>query len=224
VGGPSRSQRNTQRETQPTHWGNNFVASAERRQREVGTAMSSFCKDCGKPLPPYSEFDVCWQHGGPPPSNAIDRCPVCRKPILADSTKCRFCGELLKMEVLLSPPPSTPNVMPPQTCTSSSVDQYEIALLNRLTPEQRSFFQAEFNATKKSETTGVVLALFLGGVGAHHFYMRRPVLGATYALLFWTFIPTVISFIECFLMPSQVRNWNDRKALEIVQKASLLHS
>jgi len=44
--------------------------------------------------------------------------------------------------------------------------------------------------------TAALLALFLGGIGAHKFYLGRTGIGILYLLFFWTFIPALISFIE----------------------------
>ena len=44
-----------------------------------------------------------------------------------------------------------------------------------MTQSQQLFFQAEFNAVRKSESTAVVLALFLSAVGAHQFYLLSPI-------------------------------------------------
>ena len=41
-----------------------------------------------------------------------------------------------------------------------------------------------------------VLALFLGGLGIHHFYLGNKVRGLIYLLLCWTFIPAIIAFVE----------------------------
>lgn len=76
------------------------------------------------------------------------------------------------------------------------------------TDEQRALYYAHMSAWQKDEVVGVLLALFLGTFGAHHFYLRRPGLGILYCCLFWTGIPTVVSFIECFFMPSRVRQFN----------------
>ncbi|MEI6541489.1 MAG: NINE protein [Planctomycetota bacterium] len=38
--------------------------------------------------------------------------------------------------------------------------------------------------------------MLLGGIGAHHFYLGRPILGVIYLLFCWTFIPALIAFIE----------------------------
>jgi TM2 domain-containing membrane protein YozV/RNA polymerase subunit RPABC4/transcription elongation factor Spt4 len=48
----------------------------------------------------------------------------------------------------------------------------------------------------KSRTTAAVLAIFLGGVGAHKFYLGKPIYGIAYALFVLTFIPAFIGLIE----------------------------
>jgi TM2 domain-containing membrane protein YozV len=48
----------------------------------------------------------------------------------------------------------------------------------------------------KSRSAAVVLALLLGGLGMHKFYLNRPGAGAMYVLFCWTFIPAVVSLIE----------------------------
>lgn len=74
--------------------------------------------------------------------------------------------------------------------------------------EQRALYYAHMSAWQKDEVVGVLLALFLGTFGAHHFYMRRPGLGILYIVFSWTGIPTIISLIECFFMPGRVRQYN----------------
>lgn len=41
-----------------------------------------------------------------------------------------------------------------------------------------------------------VLALLLGGIGVHKFYLGRTKQGIAFLLLFWTGIPAIIAFIE----------------------------
>ena len=43
----------------------------------------------------------------------------------------------------------------------------EAALMKDLTDQERLMFQTEMGTRRKNPTTGVVLALFLGGFGAH---------------------------------------------------------
>jgi len=42
----------------------------------------------------------------------------------------------------------------------------------------------------------VLLAFFLGGIGAHKFYLGRVGQGILYLLFCWTFIPAIIAFVE----------------------------
>jgi len=51
----------------------------------------------------------------------------------------------------------------------------------------------------KSKTTAGLLALFLGGFGAHHFYLGQIGLGILYLLFFWTFIPAIVAFFEALV-------------------------
>lgn len=52
---------------------------------------------------------------------------------------------------------------------------------------------------RKSRVAAVLLALFLGGLGIHKFYLGRPGWGILYILFCWTFIPTIIAFIEAIV-------------------------
>jgi TM2 domain-containing membrane protein YozV len=81
-----------------------------------------------------------------------------------------------------------------------------------LTDEQRAVFYAQMSVIQKDEVVGVLLALFLGTFGAHHFYLRRNGLGIMYVLFFWTGIPSLAGFIECFFMPGRVRQFNAEQA------------
>ena len=51
----------------------------------------------------------------------------------------------------------------------------------------------------KSKTTAGVLALFLGGLGIHKFYLGKGIQGIIYLLLCWTFIPSIIAFFEAIV-------------------------
>lgn len=52
----------------------------------------------------------------------------------------------------------------------------------------------------KSKSTAAILAFFLGGIGAHKFYLGQTVWGLLYLFFFWTFIPTLVAFIEFFVL------------------------
>ncbi len=54
-------------------------------------------------------------------------------------------------------------------------------------------------AGKKSKTTAILLALFLGGFGAHKFYLGKTGMGVLYLLFFWTFIPSIAALVELII-------------------------
>lgn len=81
-----------------------------------------------------------------------------------------------------------------------------------MSTRQRAWFYAEYEQARKDETLGVLLALFLGCFGIHHFYLRRNGLGVFYLLICWTGISAILGFIECFFMPSRVRDYNSAQA------------
>ncbi|NOU94675.1 NINE protein [Paenibacillus sp. LMG 31456] len=49
---------------------------------------------------------------------------------------------------------------------------------------------------RKSKTTAGILAILLGGLGVHKFYLGKVGWGIVYLLFCWTYIPALIGFIE----------------------------
>jgi TM2 domain-containing membrane protein YozV len=49
---------------------------------------------------------------------------------------------------------------------------------------------------EKSRMAAALLAFFLGGFGAHKFYLGKIGLGFLYLVFCWTLIPAIIAFIE----------------------------
>ena len=84
-----------------------------------------------------------------------------------------------------------------------------------MTGQQRAWFYAEYERAHKDEVVGVLLALFLGDFGIHHFYLRRNTAGIIYLIFFWTSIPAILGLIECFFMPGRVRQYNAMQAIYI---------
>jgi TM2 domain-containing membrane protein YozV len=48
----------------------------------------------------------------------------------------------------------------------------------------------------KSRIVAGVLALLLGGIGVHKFYLGKAGFGVLYLLFFWTFVPAIIALVE----------------------------
>jgi hypothetical protein len=60
-------------------------------------------------------------------------------------------------------------------------------------PNPQSIFYQQYEAVRRDEIVGILLALFLGTFGVHHFYLRRTGLGILYCFFFWTGIPSVLA-------------------------------
>jgi TM2 domain-containing membrane protein YozV len=61
----------------------------------------------------------------------------------------------------------------------------------------------------KNRSTTIVLALLLGGLGIHRFYLGKPLIGLLYLLFCWTFIPFLIGWIDAIVfavMPDEKFN------------------
>ncbi|HVC48534.1 MAG TPA: NINE protein [Terracidiphilus sp.] len=88
-------------------------------------------------------------------------------------------------------------------------------------PNAQAVFYQQYELARRDEVVGILLALFLGGIGLHHFYLRRTGLGILYLCFFWTPIPWVLGFIECFFMPGRVREFNAIQAAGIAAALGL---
>jgi TM2 domain-containing membrane protein YozV len=78
--------------------------------------------------------------------------------------------------------------------------------------QQKATFYYQMSAVQKDEVLGVLLALFLGSFGLHHFYLKQNGLGILYLIFFWTGVPGLLGFIEAFFMPGRVRRYNAEQA------------
>jgi TM2 domain-containing membrane protein YozV len=82
-------------------------------------------------------------------------------------------------------------------------------------PNAQAIFYQQYEAVRRDEVVGILLALFLGTFGIHHFYLRRTGLGILYCCFFWSGIPAMLGFFECFFMPGRVREFNAIQAAGI---------
>ncbi len=96
--------------------------------------------------------------------------------------------------------------------------------MERLTPQQKLYFQQEYDKRVRNPSTALVLALLLGGLGAHRFYLRQWGWGIAYALFSWTFIPVIVSLFECFTIRKRTNEYNDQCAQEILSKMNVIFS
>ena len=83
-----------------------------------------------------------------------------------------------------------------------------IAMKSQLTPQELLIVNGSTQGKRKDGTTAVLLALFLGGLGAHKFYLGQAGLGVLYLLFCWTFIPAIVALFECFTISGYVDAMN----------------
>jgi|GEM_PF-542232 len=88
-------------------------------------------------------------------------------------------------------------------------------LVRSIPRESQAAFMIQYNAQKKNSTTAVVLALLLGGIGAHKFYLGKTGQGILYLVFFWSCVPAIIAFFEAFAMPHTVTQMNREMAREV---------
>lgn len=82
--------------------------------------------------------------------------------------------------------------------------------ISTLSDTQKSMWIAETSRRKKDKTTALLLNFFLGGLGIHHFYLGKTSWGVMYFLFCWTFIPSLIGFVDLFLSNGRVNTYNDK--------------
>jgi TM2 domain-containing membrane protein YozV len=88
----------------------------------------------------------------------------------ADEQYCSSCGEIIKKEAEICPHCGVRQKPAPGSTTGS-----------------------------KDRVTAGILALLLGGIGAHKFYLGQTGLGVLYLCFSWTLIPALVGFIEGIL-------------------------
>ncbi len=93
----------------------------------------------------------------------------------ADEKFCLECGAVIKAKAEICPQCGVRQFAPPNVLTAVAPNG-------------------------KSRLAAALFALFLGGLGMHKFYLGSVGWGIVYLLFCWTFIPTLVGFIEGILL------------------------
>ena len=120
-------------------------------------------------------------------------CPFCESEITPTAKKCRHCGEWVSRDCLTCGTPIRNQWAARGYCadcgsmeaTGFSV-QSAPGIPHVLLP----------HGLKKNRSVSVGLALVLGGIGAHKFYLDKPGMGVLYMLFCWTGIPSIVGLFE----------------------------
>ena len=98
----------------------------------------------------------------------------------------------------------------------------DIFFLKDLTDQERFLHQTTLAGSRKETAARVLLCFFLGGFGAHRFYMGEKGLRILYLVFCWTLIPGLVALVECFLIPKRVREYNKKLSNKIALKLKSL--
>ena len=115
-------------------------------------------------------------------SNSI--CPQCGAPADVTLNQCKYCGEKF-------------NFQNEQRIVQQPVYQQPPQPVYQTQPQQVPMYDGiDPSWPIKSKGVAGVLAIFLGGLGIHKFYLGKIFQGIVYLIFCWTYIPAFIAFIE----------------------------
>lgn len=114
-------------------------------------------------------------------------CPQCGAPANPGATKCEYCGAAIQ-----AAQPAQPQYQQPV---------YQQPVYQQPVQPQVVYMQQNERANwpVKSKIVAILLALFLGGIGVHQFYLGTGK-GIWYLLFCWTGIPSIIALIDLIVM------------------------
>ncbi len=111
------------------------------------------------------------------------KCPACNAPMESHWNRCSACGFEIQREI------NTPKLERPCYICHKTIKR-ETTTCPYCNSNQRPM---------KDRTLAGLLALILGGLGIHKFYLGQKI-GILYLLFCWTFIPGVIAFFEAICL------------------------
>lgn len=121
-------------------------------------------------------------------------CPQCGAPIDPGALECKFCGERFAVQQ------AARQVQQPQGGYRQPQQPQGMyrqqPVYQQPVPQQMFFTGINPCWPIKSKTTAGLLAIFLGGLGIHKFYLGKAGMGILYLLFCWTGIPEIVGFIE----------------------------
>mgnify|MGYP003458009378 CR=1 FL=1 len=115
-------------------------------------------------------------------------CSQCGAPLAPGTTECKFCGEKVAQQQVQQQQVQQPVQQQPQQPQTVYVQQ----------PIVQQVYTTGINPSWpiKSKVAAGILAMFLGGIGVHKFYLGQVGMGILYLCFCWTGIPAFVAFIE----------------------------
>jgi len=79
-----------------------------------------------------------------------------------------------------------------------------------LSDQKQLLVSNQYLNLRKKKATIYLWLLFLGGIGAHHYYMGNIIAGILYTMFCWTFVPAILSVLELFMAGHYVDSYNEK--------------
>jgi TM2 domain-containing membrane protein YozV len=116
-------------------------------------------------------------------------CPQCGAPIDPGATECKYCGEKLAVQQAAQQAQAQPQTV--------YVQQPQPQVVIQQAAPQPTYVTAINPAWPiKSKVAAGVLAILLGSIGIHKFYLGKIGMGILYLCFCWTGIPGLVGLIE----------------------------
>ncbi len=121
----------------------------------------------------------------------MSQCPSCGANVGPNDYECKYCGEKLT-------PVQNQQSYQPQHNQASEPQQIV----------QQYFYEPPASAIDpswpiKSKVTAGILGILLGGFGIHKFYLGKVGMGVLYLIFCWTYIPSIVGFVEGIIYLTQ---------------------
>lgn len=117
-----------------------------------------------------------------------NKCPQCGAPIDPNASECKFCGEKLVVQQ------TAQQMQQPQPQIIYTQPQPQVIIQQAAQPQYVSAINPAWPV--KSKIAAGLLAIFLGSIGIHKFYLGKVGMGILYICFCWTGIPAFVAFIE----------------------------
>lgn len=119
-----------------------------------------------------------------------NKCPSCGASIELNATECKYCGQAIATKQNTSAGQVVDYRQQQQQQQYNQSPQYNQSQQYQQPPMYNN------PPTDKSKIVAGILAILLGGLGVHKFYLGRIGLGILYLLFCWTYIPAIIALVE----------------------------
>ena len=98
---------------------------------------------------------------------------------------------------------------------AAAIDSPVKYLTKKMSASEKFAFYNEYNLRKKDPAIGVSLALIVGGLGIHRFWLGEMKAGFTYLIFCWTIIPIFFAIVDAACMGDMCRKHNNQVAKEL---------